>query len=398
MSIHFSELVAQLDMPALYTNIADNKLSLDHGAYPAAMAVEPDPRLVYIGHCDEVTELAIRFKDCGQTLSFITRDTNDILQSIAKASGFNLLCVQGSTAQLYYITNSILSAAGEVSYPNNPVNRFVAELVEDKIETTLELSSKAIDTGMQFKNRFVLMLITPEEGLSEKFYRTIESLGLGFALSIYRGSLIIFFEAEQTGEEPEFKKAELERILTKFNAYAAISNTSTTLTSVSLYYQQCKDTIRMGKDLGIKRLGSAEDSNDIQPSRIFYNSDFLIYEAIDTLAATIRYKHNKITYLTSPLLMKLYRYDKQHNDNIYKVTEAYIESGNNISETASKLFLHRNTVTNKLAKAEAIMERSFNDVSLCYSLYFSFMIYHYVEKTWGIDADTILPTPKKAMQ
>lgn len=396
MSIHFSELVAQLDMPALFTNIADNKISLDHGAYPASMAVEPDPQLVYIGHCDEITDLAARFKDCGQTLSLITRDTNDILQQIAKESDFNLLCVQGSTAQVYYTVNSILADAGEVSYPNNPVNRFVAELIENKIETTLELSSKAIDCGLQFKNRFVLMVIEPEEGLSEHFFRKVEALNLGLALSIYKGKLLVFFEVEQTGDKPEFDVEKLEKILKSNNAHAAISTTSTTLTSVSLYYEQCLDTIRLGKQLGSQRLGSYDES---EPSgRIFYTADFLFYEAIDTLANTVRYKHNKITYLTSPLLMKLYRYDKQHNDNIYKVTEAYIESGNNITETANRLFLHRNTVTNKLAKAEEIMERSFKDISLCYSLYFSFMIYHYVEKAWGIDADTILPRPKKAME
>ena len=394
MSIHFSELVSQLDMPSILTNIADNKTSLDHGAYPATMAVDPDPQLVYIGHSDEVTDLAIRFKDCGLPLSFITHGSSPTLESIAKASGFNLLCVQSSTAQVYYLTSSILSAEGEVSYPNNPLNRFVAELVEGKIETTLELSSKALDTGLQIKNRFILMLIVPDDKLTEQLYRKIENLGLGLAISTYKGTILILFEANQTGEKPQFDQAKLTSILNKHGAYAAISTTSTTLTALSLYYNQCLDTIKLGRRLGSCN-PNIKDENTDQENRIFYTTDFLIYEAIYMLSETNRYKHNKVTYLTSPLLMKLYRYDKQHNDNLYKVTETFIESGNNISETASRLFLHRNTVTNKLAKAEEIMERSFKDISLCYSLYFSFMIHRYVEKIWGIDIDTLFPWSKK---
>ena len=423
MSINFSELIAQLDMPALFTNAVNNSIDLNHGVYPAAMAVDPDPELVYIGHCEEVTELASRFRRCGLPLSFITRDTSEKLQKIAKSAGFNLLCVQSPTAQVYYLTSTILSAAGEISYPNNPLNRFVAEIIEDKIETLLEMTTKSEETGLTFKNRFVVMMIEPEGILTEQLYRQVEMLGMGFATSIYKGKILIFFEAEQTGEDPDFHAEKLTDILTKYNAYAAISTTSTTLSALAVYYQQCCDSIRIGKKLGDVRLDaddiseytdSADDEDrsfaeerawskgkktetNAQP-RIFRNSDYLLYSAIDALAETVRYKHNKITYLTSPLLMKLYRYDKQHGGNLYKVTEAYIESGNSISETSRRLFLHRNTVTNKLAKAEEIMERSFSDVSLCHSLYFSFMIYRYVEKIWGIDADTLIPQPQKMLK
>jgi hypothetical protein len=385
MAIHFSDLITQLNMPALFTNIADDSIRLEHGVYPAAFAVEPDPATVYIGNNEEIEELVEKFASSGITLTLIT--TNMPQEMIARLEQYNnnLLCVKGSISQVYYTASSILASTDEISFPSNALNRFVAELLENKIETLLELNTKADAAGLKFKNRYVLMLVKPADRLTKRLFEQLTDLELGFATCVYKGTILTFFEAENTGEHPGIDIERMKALLKRNLAHAAFSTTSTQLSSLSLYYEQCLDTIRLGK-----KLGSEEE-------RIFHVEDYLIYQAIDTLSETVRYKHNRISYLSNPLLMKLYRYDKQHDENLYKVTEAFIKSGNNISQTASALFLHRNTVTNKIKKAEEIMGKSFDDVKFCHALYFSFIIYNYVNKIWNIDADTLLPQPQSGM-
>jgi len=390
MSIHFTELVSRLGMPSLFLNVADNDVFLDHGVYPATMAVNPDPETVYIGYNEEILELIDKFKDCGTCLNFISRDNSPEMEILCKQYGFNIFCTKGTTSQIYYLANLILSSDGELSYPNNPVNRFVAEILDGKIETVLEMNTKTKETGLAFKSRFILLLIKPVLKLTDQLYREIKELEIGFEISIYKGSILVFIEAQNAGEHPEIDYIKLESILEKYNAHAAISTTSTRLTSLPLFYEQCLDTIRVASLL-YKNDDIRIDSNE----KIFFVEDNLMYLAIDALGETAKYKHNKITYLSSPLLMKLYRYDKQNNDNLYKVTEEYIMSGKSITHTAQRLFLHRNTVKYKLEKAESIMQKSFEDIELCNFLHFSFMIYRYVMKIWNIDADTLLPQPQK---
>ncbi len=378
MAIHFSDLITQLDMPAIYTNIADDSIELEHGVYPAAFAMEPDPTTVYIGSSEEIAELTEKFASSRMTLNLIATNTSKEIKANWDNNN-NLLCVKGSTSQVYYTANNILTSADDISFPSNVLNCFITELIENKIETLLDFNTKVGAAGFTFKHRYVLMLIKPIDGLTKRLFEQLTDLKMGFATCVYKGCVLIFFEVENTGEHPNIDLEHIKTLLKENNAYAAISTTSTQLSSLSLYYNQCLDTIRLGKSF----CSEAE--------HLFYVEDYLMYQAIDTLSETVRYRHNRISYLTNPLLMKLYRHDKQHDDNLYEVTETYIKNGNNILQTATALFLHRNTVTNKLKKAEEIMERSFENVEFCHALYFSFIIYDYINKIWNIDADTLIP-------
>jgi len=227
MSINFTELVTRLDMPTLYLNVAQNDVSLDHGVYPASMAMHPDPQTVYIGYSDEILEVMDKFKGYKGCLNFISRNDAPTLDAKSKKLGFNLFCTKGTTSQIYYLANLILSSDDELSYPNNPLNMFIAEILDGKIETVLEMTTKMKETGFNFENRFVLLLIKPENKLTENLYRAIENLNIGYKTAIYKGSILVFVEAQSIGEHPNISEEKLLLELEKNKALCAVSTTST---------------------------------------------------------------------------------------------------------------------------------------------------------------------------
>ena len=54
--------------------------------------------------------------------------------------------------------------------------------------------------------------------------------------------------------------------------------------------------------------------------------------------------------LVAPILRPLYLYDKKHNSGLMNVLRTYLSCGCRLIETSKKLYMHRNTVKNKLDK------------------------------------------------
>ena len=73
------------------------------------------------------------------------------------------------------------------------------------------------------------------------------------------------------------------------------------------------------------------------------------------------------------------RHDIEENDNLCDILEAYIRNNCNTTKTAKDMYLHRNTVINKIDRIEEIIGRSLDDWNLQMSLMLSSMIVRYAE-------------------
>ena len=89
--------------------------------------------------------------------------------------------------------------------------------------------------------------------------------------------------------------------------------------------------------------------------------------------------HDGIVYLAHPAVVALTRYDRNHNDNLRDVLYFYLINDRSITNTASALYMHRNTVLNKVRKINQILGLDLDDRHLRQRLLFSCQLIHYFE-------------------
>ena len=65
--------------------------------------------------------------------------------------------------------------------------------------------------------------------------------------------------------------------------------------------------------------------------------------------------------IESPLYQVLKQYDQVHNSDLCDIFIQYLKNGRNINQTSAAVFLHRNTVLNKIKKAISIMQSDCED-------------------------------------
>ena len=74
--------------------------------------------------------------------------------------------------------------------------------------------------------------------------------------------------------------------------------------------------------------------------------------------------------------MQLYIYDRKNKTELLDTLRVYLESGSNAAEAAKKLFIHRNTLYQRMKKIEEIIQVDLKDTRI---RLFILMSYTFVE-------------------
>jgi DNA-binding PucR family transcriptional regulator len=120
---------------------------------------------------------------------------------------------------------------------------------------------------------------------------------------------------------------------------------------------------------------------------ILFYDDFALYLVIDM--ATEQFKQtlgsNDIILLCAPAVITLTRYDKKHHTNLRDVLFHYLHNGRSISKTAEVLYMHRNTVLNKLKKIQELCPLDLEDGISTEILMFSCQLTKYYEEYMNLE-------------
>jgi len=69
------------------------------------------------------------------------------------------------------------------------------------------------------------------------------------------------------------------------------------------------------------------------------------------------------------IILTLAEYDAQRGKELLKTLETYLDTGRNVQETAKRLFLHRNTLRQRLRKIEKLCHLDLSDPLICLNLH-----------------------------
>ena len=301
----------------------------------------------------------------------------------------------GSNAALLDYIKSFSGLVREHTLMNNreqfesdtEFSSLISDLIDRRISGEEELESRLFRLPVLPSSCYRCIVVAFEENHPSQptglIIRNLTKLFPSSNIAVYQSDLILFAKASPDSWEVVFDQDQLQHLLERYHAYAAIGNRSSFISSIRPIYLQTRAAITLGRVL-----------HQQEDNRIFYYDDFTAYHLID-LCGRLGYEFHEdnLIYLCTPRFTALMRHDRKNKDNLCQILRAYIHNNCNTTKTSKELFLHRNTVINKIAKIEEIIGCPIDNWNIQLNLMLSSMVMEYAEKY----RETDLLEPKRKL-
>lgn len=247
------------------------------------------------------------------------------------------------------------------------------------LQGTLEIKEQLRQLCPDFKSYIRLFVIVEKE--QEKAQNWVEALQ---ALQSALPNSHLFFDGNHSDkkiigfqflEQQNFGKIEnqdaIEAILDKHQLSMMVSNATRDYSKLNTIYSITHRACMIAERL------------ELQPKEHIYHFErYSMYEIIDL--CTQRYmslfNHSDIINLVHPIVVHLTRYDEKHRTNLRDILFYYLRNSQDIKRTAEVMYMHRNTISNKINQIRSICQIDFEDGGLCQRLLFSCQVILYYEK------------------
>lgn len=259
---------------------------------------------------------------------------------------------------------------------NSQFGALAADLIECRIANEEELQQRLKQIKLATRRYYHTMVIAfPSTGQAAPtipWNYIINQLEYIFPFSniaTYKGEILLLIRKMKRRSRLSFDRETLFKILESYNGYACVGNASEFLMSLPPVYHQCREALRIGQHM--------------QPEqRIYYYEDYSIYHIIELAAESSKQRlgSRNLAHLCNNELIALVLYDKKHNTDLVKILQVYLMHERNTSEAAKALFIHRNTMLNKVHKIEEVIDSSLDDPMLRERLLFSCRVIEYMTR------------------
>lgn len=188
---------------------------------------------------------------------------------------------------------------------------------------------------------------------------------------VYDSSIVILITYPQRNLNFQYDCDKLNALMHEHRAYFAVSNATRNRAMLRTLYIQTKDTIQLAKTINIDK-----------SNRVFLNEDYSMYNIIHYCAQQFKdvHHHNDIIYLIHPSVVEIARFDKNNNNNLLEVLYCYLVNDRNLVKTAKSLYMHRNTVLNKINRITEIIGRDLDNGEFQQRIMFSCQLMQYYQR------------------
>lgn len=163
----------------------------------------------------------------------------------------------------------------------------------------------------------------------------------------------------------------LQNLMNEHHAEMSVGNATRHYDMVRTQIMLCSRIMTLGHALHLQDVGY-----------IFNYERFSMYNVIDLAVQRYVevYGHTDVIYLIHPAVVLLTRYDRTHNGVLRDTLYYYLLNDRNLVRTAKAVFMHRNTVVNKINKIVELTGVDLTDGGLCQRLIFSCQLIQYYER------------------
>lgn len=260
----------------------------------------------------------------------------------------------------------------EVIRVDKTFKKIIEDIIECRLTDEKDLRSRLMETNMDPSSYFRLLVLSLNEesevnavAWNDIIDRMHESFPTCYT-SIYGNNIIIIDRNAHRGPRYYVNEQSLLPVLEKNDCYMGIGNISNHLISLPAMYNQTIAGIRYGRMLDPDK-------------RFFYYEDYAMYQIVELAIEASRHIMNSRNpiHLCNNEAVLIMQHDNYQGDNLMDVLTAYLQNDCNATKTSEILYIHRNTLNNKIRKIEEVMGKTLNDPKLRERLRFSCAVHNY---------------------
>jgi sugar diacid utilization regulator len=210
-----------------------------------------------------------------------------------------------------------------------------------------------IDAAMRFmawsaeESYYVIVAVPTEKTVPEGLLAASAKRAVGKAsqmiYEVYDGAIVFISNTDHSRISQEDSAALLARELAKLDIHLGMSNIFSGFWNLYAHYQLARHAHDLGRRIDPQaRILRFED----------YFMDYLILRCKEATPLEAVIPHG---------VLQLRRYDEKYGTDLLPILETLLRNDMRISSTARELFLHRNTLTNKIAQIRFITRLDFEN-------------------------------------
>jgi len=246
------------------------------------------------------------------------------------------------------------------------------DLLENKVDLIIKMNINktiareiAFELNSSFKEYFFALYIKEKRFIGENKIVTLienfkrnKSINLHSSILKYRNGILIISTFEKSEYENFRNKANLLLNTIGINMseyYIGISNFHTSLSELGN---------------GINESIFAQRTGELSPISYNYFSDIGVYSILMP-----NINDNWIQDFYSRIIIPIKNYDEKYNTELFDTAVNYIENDGKIKETASALFLHKNTIRYRIGKIKELLNMEEYELSFLEQLSIAIKLY-----------------------
>lgn len=315
---------------------------------------KPVPGTVFAGTLSEWNMLNSMNRVCPQCTYLICTD-GEMQPPAAPVDSYNLFFLNSSVKTLLLKLTFLLSShilPSEIQ-PNQTYADFWKAIMDGSIKDRPQAMAYIRQFPHQMHTYVACIVVSPDSTEYNIFrIQEITAALRGFFkytnLFYENGEWIILYSQEKaTTVELDISYDAFSQLLDQYCLNAGISYACQLPEQYRILYLTASSSVKLGRDMKLEPC----------TKRIFTYYQYHPYYMIQLCSQKYVevYHTRNLVYLAHPYAVRLYYYDLKNNSNLLDVLITYLSYAQNLSLTAQALYMHRNTVMNKLNKIENIL-------------------------------------------
>lgn len=214
---------------------------------------------------------------------------------------------------------------------------------------------------------------SPSENLILQFQLALQKAFPNTNQALWQNEIVLLLTYD---EQPapfleEESRQILEDILPRFHACAGIGEPFRRYGHFWTQYKLVRRLLKISYSVRFRR-----------EERLFTLGDNIHYLIIDLALKSFiqEYGHYNFAYLIHPAVIRLARYDASHGTDLLNLLHIWLQNNQSAAKTAELVYMHRNTVLNKIKKISALTGCDLNDPAVQSQFLIACCLLRYSEK------------------
>lgn len=307
--------------------------------------------------CDRSEFLHIQRDDLNDVLfiCYKKQDNDDAVFSLGDK--YNYISVNLTINKTYNLITKELKTQKQEDTINIKTTAFFDTILSESTHASIHEEMRSLPSPLGNTN-FLLVCRSDSNYLGKKheFMSRLTQLAPGHNVGEHEGCIVaIVSQNLEPLIRPFFDhNGKLLAIMEEYDVFATVSTSFFYVENMPIVYKMTRKALDIRMQI---------PSIHAQKIRISSPQDYIPFLMADFCHDYCEHNLNldAFAYMLHPGMVKLVRYDKEHDSDLSQLLFSYLKNDRNITQTAAEVFMHKNTIINKIKKINSIIDCNLDD-------------------------------------